>query len=231
MFEYLHEKEHYIYARRHISKLQYTYFLVNYCEDLYSADELLRSNSDTYLLHSKSVYLSDSLRSVVESFSRVLDRPATLLEIGPSLPSLLPLLHSGELDARGLERATRAAVENKMVPPKSALLPSSWREAYPGKVYIWSTDFHAGPISCQIPVFREAGAVVHAEVDFGNCEYVGYCRSRLRVLSYDDWRGFALESGGRSSAALKKLFYKKYREDPEFGRIDAFVCSHPVANW
>jgi len=81
-----------------------------------------------------------------------------------------------------------------------------------------------------MPIFRDAGAVVHAEIDFGNCMYQGYCKDRLKVLSFDNWKGFSLESGDMSADALIEKFYNTYEHDPEFERIDAFICSHPAAN-
>lgn len=42
----------------------------------------------------------------------------------------------------------------------------NWQYRFPGKTYIWSTDFHPGPIPCSIDLFEEIGGAVHAEIDF-----------------------------------------------------------------
>ena len=100
----------------------------------------------------------------------------------------------------------------------------NWADKFPGRVYLWTADFHGGPINCDIPIITEAGGVVHAEIDFGNCEYFGLCKDRLKVLSFDNWRGFDPDE------QVKEKFKEAYQNDDEFARVDAFVCSHPAAN-
>lgn len=141
------------------------------------------------------------------------------------LLSLLPAIYSGELTLDALASKLR---KYKSVPEK--VWVDEWETAYPDKVYLWTTDFHAGPVACNMPIYRDAGAVTHAEVDFENCRYFGFCKNRLKVLEHDNWRGFSLECRGKQPDELKKDFYKAYRNDPEFKRVDAFVCSHPAAN-
>ena len=53
------------------------------------------------------------------------------------------------------------------------------------------------------------------------------CRSRLKVLSFDNWRGFSLDP---CPNLLRRQFFDAYKNDEEFRRVDLFVCSHPVAN-
>ena len=113
------------------------------------------------------------------------------------------------------------------VPPS----PVAWDKRFaPNEAYVWSVDFHGAPVACNVPVLKEAGIVVHAEVEFGNCRFFGLCKDRLRVLGFDDWRGFSLETGGRTPEDLKAVFYDHYKDDKEFARVDAFMCSHPAAN-
>lgn len=57
-----------------------------------------------------------------------------------------------------------------------------WDRGWPGQIYMWTSDFHPGPLMCQAPILRELGVVLHAEVDHGHCEYDGTCRDRLRNL-------------------------------------------------
>ena len=104
-----------------------------------------------------------------------------------------------------------------------------WVDRVPArKPYIWSNDFHVTPIACTAPLLEELGAEVHAEVDFSNCEnHPKFCKSRLKVLEFDDWRGFSLDP---CPSLIRRTFYDAYKRDPEFWRVDLFVCSHPTAN-
>eukprot|EP00658_Telonema_sp_P-2_P002065 TRINITY_DN10785_c0_g4_i1.p1 TRINITY_DN10785_c0_g4~~TRINITY_DN10785_c0_g4_i1.p1 ORF type:complete len:720 (+),score=74.54 TRINITY_DN10785_c0_g4_i1:1-2160(+) len=103
-----------------------------------------------------------------------------------------------------------------------------WLDWQPDKLYIWNTDLHAGPIACNAPLLKEAGALVHAEIDFGNCKYNRkVCKDRLKVFGYDEWRGFSLDP---CPNFLRQSFFEAYKNDPEFERVDAFICSHPAAN-
>jgi hypothetical protein len=116
------------------------------------------------------------------------------------------------------------------VPPFCAAFASErkWKAAFPGKVYVWSSDFHVAPIACNREIYEAAGAVVHAEVDFGNCMYhKDMCKQRLKVLSFDNWRGFSLDP---CPNRYRRRFFEAYRDDGEMKRVDIVICSHPVAN-
>ena len=91
------------------------------------------------------------------------------------------------------------------------------------QVYLWSVDFHAAPSACNAELYRLAGAEFHAEIDFGNCIYFNNCAKRLKVLAYDDWRGFGLDP---CPAKLRKNFFDYYKNDPEMVRVDAVVCRY-----
>ena len=111
----------------------------------------------------------------------------------------------------------------------AVLKSKPFAEAIPvHKTYIWSTDLHAAPIACSKPLLEELGAVVHAEVDFGNCVFSGLCKDRLKVFENDDWRGFSLDNS--CPPKLKHDFHNAYRNDFEMHRVDLVVCSHPAAN-
>jgi hypothetical protein len=70
-------------------------------------------------------------------------------------------------------------------------------------------------------VFAQAGAILHAEVDFGNCIYFGLCPKRLKTLRFDNWRGFGLDP---CPSNLRRDFYEAYKDDPEMNRVDAVIC-------
>ena len=45
-----------------------------------------------------------------------------------------------------------------------------------------------------------------AETDFANCALYGTRERRLKVLAFDGWRGFSLETGGAAPEALTARF-------------------------
>lgn len=100
----------------------------------------------------------------------------------------------------------------------------------------WVTDFHAGPIGCQLSMFEEIGLNVTAKIDFPNCRFfkdsVGgdVCAEHngLKVLALDNWRGFSLDQS--NPIQTRKDFYRAYILDPEFQSMDIVFCSHPAAN-
>lgn len=198
-----------------------TFFVVNKCDDLYDPKKVAAHYPSAYLVHSKGVFMPDSTQAIFKAFEDVLLRTPTEEE----LTSLIPQFYSGELDPELLRSQLH---EHKDVPTHGFI--DKWERAYSDKVYLWTSDFHAGPASCNMPIYRDAGAVTHAEVDFANCVYFGYCKQRLKVLEFDQWRGFSLECGGKKPEVLKKDFYEAYKDDAEFKRVDAFLCSHPAAN-
>eukprot|EP00741_Cyanophora_paradoxa_P010430 tig00000037_g10085.t1 len=92
---------------------------------------------------------------------------------------------------------------------------------------IWNSDLHAGPIKCLLDQFVQYGITVKAQIDFWHCGFFGMCKTDLKVFSFDDWRGFGLEPCPYS---LRRKFFAAYKKDEEFAKVDAFICSHPVAN-
>ena len=97
-----------------------------------------------------------------------------------------------------------------------------------GKVYLWTADFHASPIGCNMPLLKESGFEVHAEVDYVNCvHFEGTCKNRLKVLKWDLWNGVSLDPCPNK---IRRDFYYSYWNDLEMQRVDAVICSHPVAN-
>mmetsp|Transcript_7455 Transcript_7455/g.28034 ORF Transcript_7455/g.28034 Transcript_7455/m.28034 type:complete len:1188 (-) Transcript_7455:433-3996(-) len=100
---------------------------------------------------------------------------------------------------------------------------------------LWVTDFHASPSMCNSQIFSLLNADVNAKIDFGNCEYFrgengeSVCASDndLKVLAFDNWNGFGLHP---CPSVTREAFFLAYRDDPEFSKASAVICSHPVAN-
>ena len=106
-------------------------------------------------------------------------------------------------------------------------LSTPWAQRWPGRYYLYSSDFHAGPTMCNAAVYRALGLVAHLEVDYENCRFYGVCKDRLEVLSFDDWRGFSLDPCPHQ---LRQRFFEAYRRSAEMQRVDIVTCSHPAAN-
>lgn len=100
---------------------------------------------------------------------------------------------------------------------------------------VLSTDFHASPIACNLPVLYDLGLNIDARIDFGNCIFFkdkfgkDLCANKnpLKGFSFDSWRGFGLDP---CPNLLRERFFEEYKATPEFSGIDFFLCSHPVAN-
>jgi hypothetical protein len=223
MYQYLQEPENHVYSRRITGKFVHSSFLVNMCEDIYSPKALAEKINGVYLVHSKSVFLGDASKNIYRILnSHYENRPVPFM-----FKRALPLFRSGELDKDNF--ASTITSKRK----RDSRLPvgvKSWEKAYEGKVYLWSLDFHAGPVSCNLVIYREAGAVIHAEVDSFTCKFCGLCPKRQRILREDHYRGISLETGGLRAQQLIQQYFHRYQKDPEHLRVDAFICSHPTAN-
>ena len=106
-------------------------------------------------------------------------------------------------------------------------LRPQWSRKFPGKAYVWTADLHSGPFSCDESLMREAGAETHAEIQYSKCAYSNVCADRLRVFRSENMMGYSL---GADPEKLRRDFFDAYKHDPEFARVDAFLCTHPTAN-
>jgi hypothetical protein len=105
-----------------------------------------------------------------------------------------------------------------------------WKDRFPDMVYTWTVDFHPAPSACNIATYKDIGVILHPEIDHPPfCTFSGFCRNRMNpVFGLGGYMaGFALDP---DHTALKRDFYNVYKNDPEFQRIDVFMCSHPLAN-
>ena len=106
-------------------------------------------------------------------------------------------------------------------------LRAQWSRKFPERAYVWTADLHSGPFSCDESLMREAGAETHAEIQYSKCAYSNVCADRLRVFRNDNLTGYSL---GDDPQKLRRDFFEAYKHDPEFARVDAFLCTHPTAN-
>ena len=241
LYEYRVQPENYVYVRPLLSKFVYSQVYANLCEE--SPDDH-PVGEGTVLIHTKFTFMSPPEQLVARVWGKILHRQPDVEE----QKERYPLLDSGELVESDLVAeaclssglwwqwseyvgSSRVAAKKPRHKLCRNVQPTPWRDRLAGKVYLWATDFHSAPVACNSKIYQAAGAVVHSEVDYGNCVYSGTCKNRLKVLGWDDNLGFALKSKRYSDpAALKKAFYNQYKDDDEFKRVDGFICSHPVAN-
>jgi len=93
---------------------------------------------------------------------------------------------------------------------------------------MWSNDFHAAPVMCNMFALEHIGIHYKAQVDFNNCEYWPHiCKRDLKVLSFADWRGFSLDP---CPSTMRRKFFEAYQHDRKMQRVDGYICSHPAAN-
>lgn len=107
--------------------------------------------------------------------------------------------------------------------------------ALQSRATVWTTDFHAGPFAGNSAIFSGLNVKIDARIDFGNCMYFknddgeSVCANvkGLKVLANNDWNGFGLHP---CPAHTRENFYYAYADDPDFKKVGAVMCSHPVAN-
>jgi len=155
-------------------------------------------------ISSNTTQLSEPLLYMSPSFTQSL---VSKLSSPPSSPSSSPSSQCATLSVSNMDQ--------------------TFPQRYQGKYYLWNTDLHPTPMVCNGKLFAELGVVTHTEVDFFHCSWFGVCRERLKVLRFDDWRGFSLDPCPNK---LRRDFFEAYKADPEMARVDLFICSHPVAN-
>lgn len=246
-YQFLRDPANFEYARTVLRFFQHTPTIMNLCEENYNVDDVLRRFPDTYLVHSKGPYMNQSLLAVRQAMQDIWN---VYTDYG-SENSLARQLDSKTMTLKQLEQTMCLSQRYREV---SATRPSRrclalcadrkfrhanieicqgyfvkrrWARFAPGKPYLWSSDLHAGPFGCNHKLYEDAGAVVHGEISFGNCKYYDMCPKRLKVLKNTGMGGYGLEP---KPNAMRRAFFEAYKNDPEFQRVDAFVCSHPVAH-
>lgn len=169
------------------------------------------------------------------SDAEILLRKATLSVCG-RLPNMQErgrfynYLKSGELEFDEVLRELAYSCDNKQLQQYYSPHSATWDDRMPDLVYGWTVDFHPAPAVCNIPVYRDIGVVLHPEVDHHPfCEYGGVCRDRMNtIFGLGQYMvGFSLDP---DHWVLKRDFHELYKDDPEYHRVDMFMCSHPAAN-
>jgi len=226
LYDYRKQPENYVYALDIIAKFQYDKSLMNLGGASISSFEF---NDETLLVHTKLALLSYPEQMMTEIWNGVLKRDPSVEE----LKAYYPGINSGELtrDEMLWQACTRSPTPMNQLFSCQNAQNKPWKERMKKQLYLWNTDFHSAPVSCNLDIYQAAGAVVHSEVDYGNCIYSGSCKDRMKVLGWEQNYGFALKSRQYPKYQdLKQAFYDEFKNNEEFNRVDGFICSHPVAN-
>ena len=234
MYQYRMQAENFMASRHIMSKFVYSHTILNHCEhsihDFYGN---LTIPADTIMVHSKYVLLSPEERIINEVTVELFGRKPWNNEFIEQYP----LVKSGELSKNDYvallcsqDEYQQSEIPVELCEGKDSGLPP-WTARMVNKTYLWSVDFHSGPSHCNQHVFKAAGGVIHCETDYSLCTRHGMCPRRLRMLKLDNNLGFALKSATVSDPdSFVDRFHTLYQGHPEFQRVDAFICSHPVAN-
>ena len=250
MYQYRLRPNTFEYSKSIMAKFVYADFMQNHCQEPYTPEQVARAEPSTFLVHSGTSFRHPSNVAVSQMFNAWFGREPSLeekqkysvrLDLG-EIENEEQLVKSICVDngwinhiqyerCRLVDRKTNTTIsfDNKL--PRAQQIANGlslpWSQRWPGRYYLWTTDFHAGPMMCNAEVYRQLGIVAHAEVDFGNCIYHGVCKDRMEVLQYNDWHGFSLDPCPHKQ---RQLFYERYREDEEMARVDIVTCSHPASN-
>ncbi|KAL7548779.1 hypothetical protein ACHAWF_016384 [Thalassiosira exigua] len=238
LYRFRMHTDNYEYSRLVLHKFSYSDFMQNRGEGIYDPVEVARQSPSTYFVHSKAVYQNEAATILKEVTVSVLKTDICTGDSASekALEKIYHSLRSGEYSKADAIRALCDASKYKIFGPRpstrlcemyagadSALEAQSWSTRMPGKTYLWTMDFHGGPANCDMSMISKAGGAIHAEID-GICHFYGLCKDRLKVIKADNWKEFD------PTEKQKKDFELAYRNDPEFKRVDAFICHHPVAN-
>ena len=233
-YQYLFEPCNYHYGASVMTMFVVKPLIASLCSSNYDDDTVKQVSPTTVAVSSKLVTFSDSEKIIDRVYERILNRGATVLESLGTYSSI----KSGEVTESQLEH--RLCVgrsydyvefdECQQILKENANL-ESWGARFPDKTYMWSIDLHSSPTACNAPMYKDAGGVLHAEIDSPSCIYSATCKTeRLGVFNNHNQRGFSLESHGMTPSRLRRKFFDMYKYSEEFQRIDLFVCSYPAAN-
>ena len=256
MYKFIRHQFNFEYTKRHaLSKYQYTEALVNMCEDEYSEEAFKVLHPGAYVVHSKAPFFNATETAVRRLVWSILGRyPDKKTEQSKAVrwverlgddhgmhkmtsevccsAEYINLISQGKHSDVCTNHCLKDSVMMARCPTpcSSALERLAWQWTLPDHqdYYVWSSDFHVGPIGCLEPLLQSIGAKVHSEIDFNNCIWKMHtCRKRLKVLQFDDWRGVSLDPCPNT---MRRAYFEAYKEDEEFRRVDLFICSHPAAN-
>ena len=234
MYRFRMHSDNYDYSRKILHHFRYNKIIQNLGADIYDPDDWAKKSPSTLFVHSKSIFYIDAATKLKEAFSSTLGIPPCFSWYYRGYAKdLYRYLRTGEIDkneAIGMiceHYPSQLSLTGGGYTCESERFVSvskrKWKDRMPGKTYLWSMDFHGGPVNCDIPVITAAGGAIHAEID-GICKHYGLCKERLKVIKANDWHEFD------PTEKEREAFRIAYEHDEEFERVDAFICHHPVAN-
>ncbi|KAL9643487.1 hypothetical protein ABK040_010101 [Willaertia magna] len=254
MYRFRFHPHNFDYVKNFLHRFVYNEFVQNRCEETYDPEEVKKEFPETYLVHSKAVFYTPEEITYRNIYTEIIGTPPNLSTDESRI--LIEKIREGSITEASLKLLTclkteyaekaqfgyvhpfcielcqdlrfQRKFERKLPNGCAGYNRNEWKNKFKDKLYLWTSDFHAAPIGCNMDILKEADIEPHAEVDFGNCMFFkGTCKQRLKVLSFDDWKGFSLDPCPNQ---MRRAFFNAYKYDPEMERVDAVICSHPVAN-
>ncbi|CAG9462694.1 unnamed protein product [Pedinophyceae sp. YPF-701] len=226
MYRYRMHPDNFEYASHIMHKFQVSDLLLNKCEDKFRPKDIRAQFPDAYLVHSKFYFLPPAEQLVRSVFETTFGVSARYWELAKMVELVQATWDQGlPFPKSKLGDSVCSSDDIVTAERRNQLCP--WERRYPDRLYMLSVDLHAGPIACNMDLFYDIGVEVHPEIDFNNCIFFNTCKDRLKVLDFDDWRGFSLDP---TPEDLRRDFFEAYRNDPEMQRVDMVICSHPAAN-
>eukprot|EP01049_Picozoa_sp_SAG25_P008947 SAG25_NODE_846_length_5084_cov_13.320963_1_plen_956_part_00 len=239
LYRFRMHPDNYEYSRLVLHKFAYSKFIQNLGEAIYDPVTIVEQSPTTYFVHSKTIFQREAATIIKEVSMSVIKRNPCHRDSATEkvLEKIYRYLRNGEYSkADAIRHLCTDAKYKRFGSRQSSRIcdlyavanggssdPPAWKFRMPGKAYLWTMDFHGGPANCDMSVIASAGGVLHAEID-GICEFYGLCKDRLKVIQADRWKEFD------PTEAQIQEFTATYETDPEFERVDAFICHHPAAN-
>jgi hypothetical protein len=238
LYRFRMHPDNYEYSRLVLHKFAYSKFIQTLGEEVYDPVAVVEQSPMTYFVRAKTMFQKEAATITKQVSMGVLKRDPCHRGSATEkvLEKVYRYLRSGEYSKADAIRHLCTASKNNMFGsrPSSRICnlyadvngnndPPEWKFRMPGKTYLWTIDFHGGPANCDMSVIASAGGVLHAEID-GICEFYGLCKDRLKVIKADNMKEFEPQE------AQLQEFTDTYKTDPEFERVDAFICHHPAAN-
>lgn len=89
---------------------------------------------------------------------------------------------------------------------------------------LWSSDFHISPVQDIKHLLSKFEVSIIDKSLSGHCHLTNTCERDLRILNVNN--GINLNP---CPNGIKREFYNSYRTDPDFLRVDAFLCLHAAS--
>ena len=225
LHQFRFQPENQIYSSAVNDKFQYSAIIQSVGgANNYTPQEIMQTSTMTYFVHGRRPFKTEA----AENMEEIALRLGLNICDHEMFKKLYRYLRTSEFTKEDAIRYVCMNFKPELTNSKICDLPNmqkeiEWKDRMKDRTFFWTMDFHGGPINCDIPVIQEAGGSVHAEIA-GMCDFFGLCPERLKVIKANNWHEY------EPTEEQIRQFQLQYKDDPEFDRVDAFICHHPVAN-